>query len=379
MEGHEVPKNISEFEFHLIGDMTVKQFAYLGTGLGSAYLLFVFLSSSAPLIAWPLIIICAVAGAAYAFLPISERPLDHWTASFFRAIYAPTQRTFKSLLIEPDDLNFNNRLATYLATLSPTNPSAIAVPKSSVISKFTSQVPPSVVQEVKPPAQTPQAAQPIEKAPQLTQPLPAEANPKNLPTPKELKDTVELAKQAQLIQNKIAELKKAIALIKQKSVIPGADMAALNSDFQKAQAELNKLNLQETEISHKLAVLSKVPKVSWQKKIEVTVKAKPAAIQLVLTTIPNIINGIVTDSVGNYLEGVIVVTHDKQNLPVRALKSNKLGQFLAATPLPNGVYTITLEKEGLSFDILEIKLEGQVIPPIRVSAKKNPAAGGASV
>ncbi|MBI3485840.1 PrgI family protein [Candidatus Daviesbacteria bacterium] len=387
MEGHEVPKNISEFEFHLIGDMTVRQFAYLGTGLGSAYLLFVFLSSSAPLVAWPLIIICALAGAAYAFLPISERPLDHWTASFFRAIYTPTQRSFKSPLLNLDTSNFNTRLAVYLATLSPANRSIIATPKSAVVSKFISQAVLSPVEEVKPPtvqvspspetkAKTAKDQIAKEKAPISTQPTPSQ--PEILPSAKELKDTVELAKQAQLIQNKIAEVKKVIALIKQKSVIPGADMTALNSEFQKAQTELNRLNQQAAEISHQLAILSKTPNVSWQKKIDVTSKAKPATIQLVLTTVPNIINGIVTDSVGNYLEGVIVVTHDKQSLPVRALKTNKLGQFLAATPLSNGVYTITLEKEGLLFDILEVKLEGQVIPPIRVSAKKNPTAAGAT-
>ena len=80
--------------------------------------------------------------------------------------------------------------------------------------------------------------------------------------------------------------------------------------------------------------------------------------------------GIVTDSLGNYIEGAIVVAHDRQGLPVRALKSNKLGQFVAATPLPNGEYTIMVEKDNLLFDKIGIDLKNEVLPPMLVAAKK---------
>jgi hypothetical protein len=88
-----------------------------------------------------------------------------------------------------------------------------------------------------------------------------------------------------------------------------------------------------------------------------------------------VINGIVTDALNNYLDGVIVVAHDKEGFPVRALKSNKLGQFIAATPLPNGTYTLNLEKGNLVFDVLKVELDGSVLPPLRVSAKPD-ASGG---
>ena len=73
---------------------------------------------------------------------------------------------------------------------------------------------------------------------------------------------------------------------------------------------------------------------------------------------------------GNYVEGAILVTHDKQGLPVRALKTNKLGQFIAATPLSNGVYIISVEKDNLLFDNIEIELREKVIEPLLISAKK---------
>lgn len=89
-----------------------------------------------------------------------------------------------------------------------------------------------------------------------------------------------------------------------------------------------------------------------------------------LTSFPNIINGIITDSQGNYIEGAIVVAHDRQGLPVRALKSNKLGQFVAATPLPTGEYAIVVEKDNLKFDKVGIELKNEILPPILVAAKK---------
>jgi len=60
------------------------------------------------------------------------------------------------------------------------------------------------------------------------------------------------------------------------------------------------------------------------------------------------------------------VVKDSSGDPVRALKTNKIGQFAISTPLPNGVYTIDLEKEGYQFDIVEVEITGQVMPPIEI-------------
>lgn len=363
MEGHEIPKNVSEFEFHLIGDMTVRQFAYLASGLGMAYFLFAVLSSSAPIVAWPLIILCILAGVAYAFLPISERPLDHWTASFFRAIFNPTQSAWKSKAFNIDSPAFQNRLKLYLFKLSTQNEastSAVAT-KSSVLSSFNQ----SNAQQIVSQAKIPLNPKPPEPKKEFN---PETEVKKALPSSQELNQTVELAKKAQLTQVEIIEAEKVVKAIRAAATTPGADTNQYSNRLEVAGKKLQGLQQEAEKISHDLAVLAKEPEIFEKKKVPIPVK--PVNINIILTTTPNIINGIVTDSQGNYLEGVIIVAHDKQELPVRALKTNKLGQFLAATPLPNGVYTITLEKDTLSFDVLEIKLEGQVVPAIRVSAKK---------
>jgi hypothetical protein len=95
MEAHPVPQNVTQFEFHLIGNMTMRQFGYLAVGMGLAYVIFILFATTLPYIAYPLIVICASLGAAYAFLPIMDRPLDHWTAAFIKAITKPTMRKYQ--------------------------------------------------------------------------------------------------------------------------------------------------------------------------------------------------------------------------------------------------------------------------------------------
>ncbi len=86
-------------------------------------------------------------------------------------------------------------------------------------------------------------------------------------------------------------------------------------------------------------------------------------------TFPNIITGMIKDKDGKLIENVIMEINDLQGLTVRALRSSKLGQFRTATPLPNGTYQISLEKEGYNFDIIKIELKGEIVPPIEINPK----------
>jgi hypothetical protein len=70
------------------------------------------------------------------------------------------------------------------------------------------------------------------------------------------------------------------------------------------------------------------------------------------------------------IEGAILEIKNNQGMSVRALKSNKLGQFRIATPLENGSYQIEVEKEGLNFDIIKIEARGEVIAPLCIKTKQ---------
>lgn len=86
-------------------------------------------------------------------------------------------------------------------------------------------------------------------------------------------------------------------------------------------------------------------------------------------TLPNIVVGFVRTKEGKLLEDAIIEIRDEQGNPVRAFKTNKLGQFLSSTPLHNGTYEIETEKEGYQFDIIKINLAGKILPPIEIVSK----------
>jgi hypothetical protein len=87
------------------------------------------------------------------------------------------------------------------------------------------------------------------------------------------------------------------------------------------------------------------------------------------STYPNIIVGQVSDSQGRIVESAILEIQVMQGRPVRALRSNKLGHFMIATPLANGDYKIITEKNGLEFDTITVNVKGEIVKPIIIVSK----------
>ena len=108
-------------------------------------------------------------------------------------------------------------------------------------------------------------------------------------------------------------------------------------------------------------------KILAQKSKNVPLPSIPSPAHIVpLTHKPNIISGIVTDERANPLENVILIFKNAAGIPLRALKTNKLGQFLSATSLENGVYTVEVESELAKFVPFTVTLRGEVISPLEV-------------
>lgn len=334
---HPIPQNVTSFQFKLIGDMTLKQFAYLAAGSTSAYLIFVFLTKDYPFIAWPLIVIFALLGVAFAFLPIGSRPLDHWLKAFLKAVYSPTKRVWgKNGQTYRENSLFGSRLVMYLAGAQP-NPANQYISESDTPTN------------------------------RLAEPL---------PTPEELGKTVDLAREAQQLQMRIIQTERALSQIKDQAQKPTPIPIDYSQQVNKTLTDLQNLVTQASQVKQQIQTVqesrSQKPvaplEVPPREKVKVIPpKLKPT--QLALTTFPNVINGIVKDPQGNFLEGVVTVIYDREGLPVRALKTNKLGQFTGSTPLPNGTYTLEIEKDNLSFDVLQIELSGEVLPPLQITAK----------
>ncbi len=333
MQPHPVPQNVTAFQFKLVGDMTLKQFLYLASGVGVAYLIFVILAAPAPILAWPMIVFFTFSGIAFAFIPLGDRPFDHWVKAYLKATYSPTKMSWqKNGKNSKEDSLFQNRLNVY----------------------FSTQLPDFTIQPAEPPA----AIQP--------------AVPEKLPETEELTKTVKLGHEAQSLQVKIIQTERELTQAKAEAAQPGVDKNKSMEEFNSVFNNLQKLVKEAQEVKDELSRVTKtdIPVETPKAIISVVTPTKPSAKMPLLTSSPNVINGIVMDSAGNYLEAAVVVIHDKDGLPVRALKTNKLGQFTGATPLPNGVYTVETEKESLSFDVLQIELKGEVLPPLQIAAKK---------
>lgn len=336
MEAHPIPQNVTSFQFHLVGDMTLKQFLYLASGSTIAYLIFLFGIPYYPLISWPLLITSALLGVAFAFLPIGSRPLDYWLKAFLKAVYSPTKRVWvKNKKSFKDDPLFSSRLVTYLSSIQP---------QQAAVYK-----------------------------PQITPAI--NTNPP-LPTTDELGKTVDLARQAQNLQLRIIQTERALNQIKSEASQPTSIPIDYSQQVNKIITDLQTLVNQASQIRQQLDAVTKPDQINpavaispakLKEKIRVVIPARPKQTQMALTTFPNIINGVVKDKTGNYLEGAVTVIYDKEGLPVRALKTNKLGQFTGSTPLPNGIYTLELEKDNLGFDVLQIELTGQVLPPLFIT------------
>ncbi len=341
MDVHPIPQNVTSFQFKLVGDMTLKQFLYLAAGVGIAYFLFVAFSQNYPFV-WILIIISVILGLSFAFIPIESRPLDHWLSAFLKAVYSPTKRTWKknSKTFKEDPL-FASRLVMYLSGAQPQQMSTVyRLPTTAEVRSL--------------------------KTEDLTP----------LPTQEQLQKTVDLARQAQKLQMRIIQTERTLSQIKEHAQKPSPIPVDYGQEVNKILADLQSLVSQASAIRQQIQSVQKPETKSEppvqprpMEKVKVVIPVKPRQTQVALTTFPNVINGIIKDTQNNYLEAVVAVIYDKEGLPVRALKTNKLGQFTGSTPLPTDTYTLELEKDNYSFDVLQIELTGQVLPPLLITAK----------
>ena len=93
MEQHPVPRQITTFEFKLIGFMTVRQFIYLIIFIPLG--LIVFFLFPIPLLNFLFGAIVAGLGFALAFLPVYDRPLDVWIINLYKRLVSPTQYLYQ--------------------------------------------------------------------------------------------------------------------------------------------------------------------------------------------------------------------------------------------------------------------------------------------
>jgi hypothetical protein len=417
MDNHPIPQDVTGFKFKLIGSITVRQFAYLLFCAIFAYIFFalpIFL-----LIKIPFIIFFAVLGFMLAFVPIDGRPMDLMLMNFLKAIPRDNQWVYHKKGVDLSFLEYHgNAQQTHQQALTHTDTSEKQRKLTLLLQSRQNQVNDLEQHEVdflskmkgffpdeKEPqqntTQTHQVTQadmpaqypalPIQQVPMplhpqapQTVPMPAKtehsvnditmsANPTltvttppkpDTPVPLPAQPTPHLAPKPEppkAMPEPIRELQQEVASQAPEIVPAVVDTPTEPSAPHEAVRQVAK------EINHEKATGGK----RSQDTSRVRVLAGDDAVNAgfpTLPDIPNIIIGIVKDPRGKVMSNILVEVFDKNDIPVRAFKTNPLGQFASATPLPNGQFTIRLEDplKQHEFDTIEITLSSEIFQPLEV-------------
>jgi hypothetical protein len=391
MDNHPIPQDITGFEFKLIGDMTIKQFAYIAAGVVIA--LFCYLLPLLAIIKIPLALCSIGIGAAVAFLPVGGRSMDLMIKNFFKAVFSPTQYVYQKdgaqiftqpqVRLSPTGSIFDlsqKQLKDFLNLLPKSkskvdqketiffqsvNQYAAAKPAQPLVPSFVAEHAFATRAAQPQPVVKPQAA--VSQAPTAA----SEETSKQI-----------LQQTASLLETRLKEAKAKEA--EQAKVDPKAYLEA-HQKVLEMQNNLNNMALEKQQLEAKLVDLQK--KLTNQGKPVYTpsmaapaaasetkyVRSVPQAMQKsvgmpITPEFPNVITGIVKDPRGNPLPNILVEVKDEQGNATRAFKTNALGQFASATPLSNGSFTIEFEdpREQNKFDKVAFKAEGKIILPIEI-------------
>jgi hypothetical protein len=412
--------------------MTIKQFGYLA---GGAILAYISYKLPVPFFfSWPLAFMFAIGGVGFAFVPVEDRPMDIWVLSFIKNIYNPTQFVWSheapKPISTPPPPPARPVSQIIAGPSSPVVPApAAGKPVSDVLQRIfapthtsvTHAPPPPAVPQVTPvhttvttthhapgpfdwlsqllsshpkphtgvtlpasPVPTPSVTGrhlDISSPPQVTSassPMP-EAVP--TPPPKESLEAkvkeishaleektqshariLELQKQLTDVLSERDHMRNEMAQLKSKPTPPPASPMAPPPPMTPPATT--------QDASHVSSVATPQTPREPTVKIITPESALKAGLPR-LTTFPNVVTGITRDSDNNLLPGVLVTVRDKDGMPIRALKTNRLGQFAASTPIANGTYLVEIEdpRNRYTFDRVQVTLNGSIVPALEIIAK----------
>lgn len=385
-EQHPVPQNISSYQFRLVGDMTLKQFLELA---GGAVVSLLFYASPLPaILKWPAVVFSALLGAAMAFLPIQDRPLEQWLLAFIRAVYAPTQFKWEKRKTKPQffAVSASTQQApenketeaestksggpSFMKNLEETEKQILSSVASLLNSRGSQPVStqPTIVNQIS----HPQPAQQVNS--------PTQSNQPQTQTPKPDRDdkiilgqdqyqTSPLQKPQDNEEGKVLteehEDQEEVVTVRTKHhevKIPKVNSVKIEEQEKPTGDDLKEIKTTQTQDGF-------TGLTENQTQNSQPAQFSPDAAPPVPPSQANVIVGQVMDKNKKIIDGAILEIKDENGRPVRALRSNKLGHFLIVTPLNNGSYTISVEKEGFEFDDIKISAKGEIIPPIAIYAK----------
>lgn len=395
MQEHPIPQDITNYRFHIIGSMTLKQFGEVLIGVLVAVVF--YNTNLIAFIKWPLILISVGMGAAAAFVPFEERPLDHWIITFFKVLYKPTKFFWRREQKIPEAFSFTprqlsdvqepklnlapvkqQRIKEYISSVQEIEQSTSGFSQdelsrmSSILDSFTTVTVAntSVVahsEPVKPKLDvrvrtlrkpTPQQEIIIFDDQQTVQNIQATSQPKIYEDPLSQDSTVhEEIKKVHLATDQVAQNIE----IPQQEAIKASDVVAENENSLQLADTSNdpsqKSFVEQQQISH--APIGDTQAATYNQNLPFPIKP----------TEPNKVVGMVLNAKNELLSESIVEVQTLEGNIERAVKTNALGQFFITTPLSPGEYNVVVEKAGYTFHPQHIKINNTIVPPLEIRSQ----------
>jgi len=402
MKEHPIPQDITGYRFHIVGNMTLKQFGEL---LAATLICFGIFSTNLPaIIMWPLIIIVAILGVVAAFVPIEERPLSHWLVTFYGILYKPTQFFWKRAFNIPEPFLYKGReedliqvkevdltpirrqrIKEFISSSTaekldddftleernymqhvlgmfsttgelqrPTGQVELEKPDLKVRVRTIRQI--SVATEELVPEET------ITSAPQMEIAHIVPQEPPPIPEPL-------------IVTNHIVEQDEKTIHLETKEVAQNIDIPVVQQvrvEGQREQAESEEIDRGLVSDSSTRSYIAQEDKPAdnappAQQPATTAAQFNPDLPFPDKPTVPNKLVGMVLTANKELVPSAIVEIQTQTGQVVRAVKTNALGQFFVATPLKNGVYRISVEKTGFQFSPLSIELKGKIVDPLEIT------------
>ncbi len=398
MKEHPIPQDITNYRFHIVGSMTLKQFLEIGAGVVFAAIL--YKTGLPAFIKFPAMFISAILGAAAAFLPIEERPLDHWISTYVRVLYKPTQFFWKRepkipalFSFSPNTSNQNpdveidltpikrERIREYMASLHQPNTNndqydtAQQDRVTAIVASF-SDVEPTHTPVIKNIVEKPDLQPRIrvlrkpEKQPVVETITSVEEVilPILHPTPHEPSESL-----LQVALPKIQYNVGAATQLRPEQVAQSIRVTETPL-VQFAEEKNEKDNEQHLETK----LFSKDELTQMLQPTPVTkndvVSAHGAATFNTNLPFPNVpsepnkLVGMVLTQNGELIPGAVVEVRNSQGSIERAVKSNALGQFFITTPLTAGNYVVKVEAENFVFPTVSLGVNNSILQPLELRA-----------
>jgi hypothetical protein len=363
MREHPIPQDITGYKFHLIGSMTLKQFAeiLLGVIVG----LFFYKTNLPGFIKWPLVFSFVGLGFAAAFVPIEERPLDQWVVNFFKALFKPTKFNWKREPQIPDAFTYSpdqsNNIAPPPVDLSPAR-------KQRIQDFLRSLNYPQENKDLFEQQQEAEIAAILQNFDQIQ--VNQAQSTKQIEKPN-LKVRVrkmqnlnkKIGPTTLFDQNQTSAGNQASASFPPHAQNPNqaqnSKPAPKKAEPEKTQKQQQPAPTPQPPNNNQPAFNGSASSVSQNQ--DLPFPNKP--------TQPNRIVGMVLTQDNKLIEDAVIDIKNEQGKTITAVKSNALGQFFVSQTLPSGIYYIKGNHKNYEFKSQKLELTGKILDPLEIRAE----------